>query len=187
MNLVNDINKNNILPPDNIDGLDTPKGICEMFSDKYKSILNKNPKSTTSKFRKLNLSEKQKQLLILRFSEADVKRAISQLNTGIGFDAIHSWHLKLCPPVCLELISMLFFSFIVHNHIPVSMLHGVITPIVKDPLKDIESSDNYRPVMSSSVFLKLLEYCILYKIEPNISLMTGSMASELIIPPLLLV
>ena len=35
---------------------------------------------------------------------------------------------------------------------------------------DISSSDNYRPVMSSSIFLKLLEYCILHRIEPNIKL-----------------
>ena len=50
------------------------------------------------------------------------------------------------------------------------MLQGVITPIIKDTLGDMTSSDNYRPVMSSSVFLKLLEYCILHKIEPNIKL-----------------
>ena len=31
-------------------------------------------------------------------------------------------------------------------------------------------SDNYLPIMSSSVFLKVLEYCILHKIEPNIKI-----------------
>ena len=78
--------------------------------------------------------------------------------------------MKLCPRICYELISMLFFSFIVHNYLPSSMLRGVITPIIKDSLGDIRSSDNYRPVMSSSVFLKILEYCILHKIEAKIDL-----------------
>ena len=45
------------------------------------------------------------------------------------------------------------------------MMRGIITPIVKNKLGDLTTSDNYRPVMSSSVFLKLLEYCILHKIE----------------------
>ena len=65
---------------------------------------------------------------------------------------------------------MLFFSFIVHNYIPVNMLSGVITSIIKDKLRNLGVSDNYRPVMSSSVFLKVLEYCILHKIEPNIKI-----------------
>ena len=54
----------------------------------------------------------------------------------------------------------------VHNYIPLCMLRGVITPIIKDRFGDLSCSDNYRPVMSSSVFLKTLEYCLLVKIEP---------------------
>ena len=92
------------------------------------------------------------------------------MNTGIGFDDIHSWHLKLSPPICYELISMLFFSFLVHNYMPYDLLFGVIVPIIKDKFGNLESSDNYRPIMSSSVFLKIFEYCILYKIKPHINL-----------------
>jgi hypothetical protein len=40
------------------------------------------------------------------------------------------------------------------------MLSGEIRPIIKDPLGDKNSSDNYRPIMNSSNFLKLFEYCL---------------------------
>ena len=69
-----------------------------------------------------------------------------------------------------ELISKLFFSFVVHSYIPIAMLRGSITPIIKDRFGDHSSSDNYRPVMSSSVFLKLFEYCLLERIEPFVKL-----------------
>ena len=50
------------------------------------------------------------------------------------------------------------------------MIRGIITPIVKNRLGNLSSSDNYRPIMDSSVFLKLFEYCLKLKIEPFILL-----------------
>ena len=50
------------------------------------------------------------------------------------------------------------------------MLQGIITPTVKDRFGCLGDSGNYRPVMSSSVFLKVLEYCILFEIEPFVKL-----------------
>ena len=48
------------------------------------------------------------------------------------------------------------------------MIKGIITPIVKNKLGNLCSSDNYRPIMNSSVFLKLFEYCLLMKMEPYV-------------------
>ena len=45
------------------------------------------------------------------------------------------------------------------------MTEGVFLPLIKDEFGDRESSDNYRPIMSSSVFLKLTEFAIKNKIE----------------------
>ena len=47
---------------------------------------------------------------------------------------------------------MLFTSFIIHNYIPSDMLRGVVIPVIKDKFGDISMIDNYRPIMSSSVF-----------------------------------
>ena len=110
---MNQIKKSYVSHPDRIDDIECPIEICENFSDKYKLILNKKQRPPIDACCRLNISEKKKQLFLLRFSLADVVQAISCLNTGIGFDDIHSWHLKLSPPICHELISMLFFSFIV--------------------------------------------------------------------------
>ena len=50
------------------------------------------------------------------------------------------------------------------------MLIGEIRPAIKNQRGDKQSSDNYRPVMNSSVILKLFEYCLLPKIEPYCNL-----------------
>ena len=167
---VHQSNNTNDIYPNKIDGVDDPDTICENFSVKYSKILNKNNNNMPEHFIKYNLSDKDKQSIILRLSVKDIKRAVNCLNPGIGFDSIHSNHLKLQSELFYEIISMLFSSFIIHNYIPESMLRGIITPIIKDKFGNLEDSDNYRPVMSSSVFLKIFEYCLLHKLEPYINL-----------------
>ena len=61
-------------------------------------------------------------------------------------------------------------SFLIHNFIPVNMLRGILVPLIKDKFGDASDSNNYRPVMLSSVLLKLFEHCLLEKIDPFISL-----------------
>ena len=75
----------------------------------------------------VNISNKEKATFILKFSKSDVKRAIGMLKHNIGVDNIHSNHLKMCSDICVELISMLFISFVIHGYIPIAMLRGVIT------------------------------------------------------------
>ena len=65
---------------------------------------------------------------------------------------------------------MLFSSFVIHSYIPTDLLRGVITPIVKDNFGDLSRSENYRPIMSSSVILKVFEYCILDRISLLVTL-----------------
>ena len=65
---------------------------------------------------------------------------------------------------------MLFSSFVLHGFLAFDILGGIINPTVKDRHGDLCNSDNYRPVMLSSIFLKLFEYCILSKIEHHIKL-----------------
>ena len=162
-------NNTNNSYPDRMDGIDDPVKICEKFSAKYKLVLQKS-KDKTESFSRIHISEKEKQSLILRLSITDIKRAVKCLNTGIGFDGIHSNHLKLQSDLVYETIAMLFYSFIIHSYLPDSMIRGIITPIVKDKMSNLSESDNYRPVMSSSNFLKLFEYCLLYRIETFICL-----------------
>lgn len=107
---------------------------------------------------------------LIKFSNEDVKKAIKILKDGISFDKIHSNHLKLGSDIFIDLFAKLITSFVIHSYIPMDLLKGIITPLVKDKFGDLSLSSNYRPVMSSSVLLKLFEYCLLSKIDPYVEL-----------------
>ena len=99
-----------------------------------------------------------------------MQEAIKQLKCTIGEDMIHSNHLKFCSDLYVNVLAKLLSSFITHGYIPKDMLEGIITPTVKDRFGCLGDSGNYRPIMSSSVFLKVLEYCILFQIKPFVRL-----------------
>ena len=67
-----------------------------------------------------------------RLSSRCVNNAIKALSPGVGYDAIHSNHLKFSFPVMIYIYSKLFNSCIIHNHVPSAMLAAVINPLVKD-------------------------------------------------------
>ena len=96
-----------------IDGVTDSNDICNIFSNKYKSIL--------SNGRSMNyeLNEKLKNWAILTLSNKDVYEAIKSLKPLLGFDSIHTNHLKLVANECSELLMMLYNSFIMHCFIPI--------------------------------------------------------------------
>ena len=89
------------------------------------------------------------------FSKMDIKEGIGKLKWNIGIDGVHSNHLKISPDLFYEFLSLLFKSFVSHHYVPRNLIKGVINPTIKDKFGNIASSDNYRPVMQSSVMLKL--------------------------------
>ena len=159
--------KNNVSLPMKIHGCCNREEIVNIFSAKYKDIFNKNENKQNMKT--ANISEKKKEIL-LRFSVSDISKCILMLKDNIGFDKIHSNHLKIQSHVFNELLANLFTSFLMHSYLPSEMNYGIITPIIKDKFGDATDSENYRPIMSSSIMLKLFEYCILTKIEPFLPL-----------------
>ena len=104
------------------------------------------------------------------FSVSQISDAISQINTRIGINGIHSNHLKYLPLIGIKLLVKLFNSCIIHNHLPVAMLEGYIKPLVKDKKGDINRSDNYREVMISNNLFKLFEYAVLPMLKRRIDL-----------------
>ena len=160
------LTNHNVQLPISIDGKYRSGDICNSFSERYKRIFCK----PNARFVNVNISERKKTEILLKFSCMDIRDCRDKLKDNIGCDMIHTNHLKMGSDLLLEFIASLFSSFIIHNFIPLAMLKGVITPIVKDKFGNMNSSDNYRPVMSSSVFLKLFEYCLLTKMDPYIKL-----------------
>ena len=142
-----------------------------MFSDKYKDILVKSniPYDLDDSCKK-PLNKNHSGYAFSRFSKGDIEEGIKQLKPSIGMDGIHSNHLKNSTELYVELVSELFASFALHCFVPSNLIRGTIAPTIKDRYGMLNSSDNYRPVMSSSVFLKLFEYCLLKKIRPYVNL-----------------
>jgi hypothetical protein len=163
----------------NIDGETDSLKIAEIFSSKYKSILNDPACGIVPDNFNILLQQIKNECHsnngYTRITSYHVERAINKMNDGISqTDNIHSEHLKICSKTnynnLSSFISRLFTSMICHGYIPEEMLLGEIRPIIKNKFGDLSSSDNYRPVMNSSNLFKLFEYCILNKL--NIELNT---------------
>ena len=97
----------------------------------------------------------------IKFTERDVKDAIAQLKTGIGFDGVHSNHLKFASEYAVSILTMFLNSCLFHNYFPSNLLEGVINPILKNKLGDKCASSNYREVMIFSNIFKVMEYLVL--------------------------
>ena len=104
------------------------------------------------------------------FSSECIDRAIGRLNNGIGWDGVHSSHLKYSGKTFRNLLARLFMKFISHNYLPPDMILGEIRPITKNGAICKTISDNYRPVMNSSCLLKVFEYALLPCLERHLKL-----------------
>ena len=165
-NEVHKVKHNNDVLPSKIDDSTDYDDIANNFADKYKTILDKNGNGVSSAaLLDFDLKETKMGTINL-FSLNDVKQSLKLLKPGLGCDSIHTNHLLCSPDLFLDLIAKLFSACVIHGYLPLDMIKGTINPLVKDAYGDLSNSDNYRPVMISSVFLKLFEYCLLQKIEP---------------------
>ena len=163
---INGIKKCDEIYPGSIDNESDPQMIANNFSDMYRKILDKSQKGCPS-LRNVenNLNEPQSKFVNRRISKSAILEAIKSLKCSLGFDYIHSNHLKVCTDMYVEAIATLFSSFLLHEYSPGDLLSGIINPTVKDRFKSLGSSANYRPVMISSVFFKLFEYCLIFKMK----------------------
>lgn len=159
INKSNKANKTNSIS--NIDGKSDSIEIASIFLNNFGQVFDnvecqEKPDGFDAFQRDLDNSER-----TLRISVNDISTSIHSLNTGIGFDGVHSNHLKYAPDSLKTFLSKLFSSFLVHSYTPEKMLHGVIRPLCKNKYGDQFCSNNYRPVMISSNMLKIFEYCLL--------------------------
>jgi len=104
------------------------------------------------------------------FELGAIDDSIDRLNDGEGFDSIHSRHLKYSGLAFRSLLSRLYGLMMTHSHVPKQMLKGHIKPVIKDKKICKTASDNYRPIMSSSMFLKVFEYCLLPYLERELKI-----------------
>ena len=99
------------------------------------------------------------------FSLEDVNTSITRINAGLGWDIIHTNHLKYSGSVFRNFNKMLSHTFIPHE-----MLKGEISPILRSGKGCKSDSTNYRPIMRSSNLLKMLENLLIPSFERNLKI-----------------
>jgi hypothetical protein len=145
-----------------IDKESNPVKIAEIFSNKFKKIFD--DIECQSKYVP-KITSREKLCELRYFSPLQIESAINSLNPQIDHDNIHSNHLKHSPRSMSSFLSKFFSICYRHSYVPDDLVKGILLPLTKDKHGDRESSNNYRPIISSSVFLKTLEYAIKLKIE----------------------
>ena len=95
----------------------------------------------------------------------DVKDAIRNLKPYNGIDDIGSQHLKNATNNFYKLLTLSFNACLWHTYLPQGICNGIMVPLLKGKFKDPSKLDNYRPIIKSSIFLKVLEYLLLPKIS----------------------
>ena len=152
---INGSGKPNILL---IDGENNLNDITAIFDNKYQKILN-DPHCQTGECSQFDTASNDGCEPLITADR--ISFAIDKLNTGRAWDDIHSNNLKFSGPIFRNFIGKYFNKLLDHGFLPNNMLYGEIRPIIKDSTMSKRDSDNFRPVMNSSMFLKTLEYCIL--------------------------
>ena len=145
----------------NMDGNNDCQGIADLFGEKYFHILDdKDCQSKSVSFEKDILNVKTSVKGPFKISQQSIRDNVICLKTAIGYDNIHSNHLKYATDSCIRFIALLFNAMIQHVYFPSEFLRGEIRPVLKNKSGKINDSENYRPVMISSNILKLFEKCI---------------------------
>ena len=150
-----------------IDGISDLNEITSHFDNKYKDILD-DPRSQGGDVGMF--SDPPAASCGPLISSDNVSAAFSELNVGVGWDGIHSNHVKFSGPKFKFIVSKFFNSILYHGFFPDKMLNGEIRPTIKNKILSKNDSNNYRPVMNSSIFLKSFEYCLLPFISSSLNL-----------------
>ena len=150
-----------------IDSLTNLDEITAKFDEKYKRILD--DPSCQSFHTKLTRPDSGNVCVPLITIE-NLNLAVHSLNFGLGWDNVHANNIKYAGPVFMNFLGKYFNKLIDHSFLPKEMIYGEIRPVIKSKVSSKNDSDNYRPVMNSSVFLKVLEYCLLPSLKKNLPL-----------------
>ena len=146
-----------------IDGTSILQDTVKIFDRKYKEVLDNSEcqahsVATDPMLRGSSFS----------FTPKDLDDAIDRLNQGLGFDGVHTEQIKNAKRCYRNLLCKFYNKLISHTYIPHSMLKGHIRPTVKNSSGNKTDSKNYRPVMNSSNFLKVIEYLLLPHLEKHL-------------------
>ena len=153
---------NNVPLPTSIDDATGKKEVTELWKNHFEQLLN------CVSGRDINdLSYECEFNSNMIISPGEIEDAINNLAGGksCGIDGIYAEHLKYSSLNYRSLLARCMTSFIVHGHLPDTLMSVVLVPIIKDKSGKINSKDNYRPIAIASTMSKLLEKLLLERLK----------------------
>ena len=143
-----------------IDGNNNPKIIVNLFSEYFQGIFCNPDIYSTDNYAcdsdDVDVGD--------RVFLCEIEQAVSKLKPILGPDRIHTNHLKFAPKTFYSILTKFISSCLLHEHMPDDISCGEILPLIKDRYGK-DSVENYRPIISSSVFLKVFEHILFDRIE----------------------
>ena len=124
---------------------------------------------------------------IKNVDESLVKEALGRMKSGKS-DVLYEYSSDMLingPQVLIEHLVNMFQCFLIHGNVPYFLLLCSLVPLVKDPIGDITSSDNYRGIAISSLILKILDWIVLI-LPTSYSLDTSAWPVQQCVPGLLM-
>ena len=142
--------------------------IAETWKNHYDNLFNSVPDSADEFYHKATVSNVNNND---SFTLPQFIVAVSQLNPSkeSGLDFITAEHLKFCSVSMLNVLCMIFNSFLAHGYLPKTMMDIVISPILKSKPGNICDMKNYRAIALSNTLGKVMEILILGKINVYLS------------------
>ena len=149
-----------------VDGVSGSENIASHFKNIYERIYNQHESKDKVNDILFDLNSKIKAhdgLELNKISETLILDIIGKLHSG-KTDSVHNWStdaLKAGDTVLAGHFCKLFKAFFMHGYISDLFLDCSLIPIVKDQKSSKSTSENYRLIAISSLFLKILDYIIL--------------------------
>jgi hypothetical protein len=156
-----------------INGSNEDKVVADAFADNFESVYyDSNSKSESKKdFFKLLYDNSMTRIvspteLHSFFSVEQISRCMHNLKLGkaSGPDELSAEHLLHSHPSLVIHLCLLFRGIATHGYVPKDFGAGIIIPLLKDKLGDVNNVGNYRgitliPIISKLFELVLLEIC----------------------------
>ena len=140
------------------------------FSDNFRGIFAESEDDEDFPFDAFSSSNLNNSDLIINFDE--ILNAVNKLNVYNDFDGISNYHVKYAPDILISFLADAITAAFKHAYLPSFITKGIITPLIKDKFDDISNINNYRPIIQSSIFLKIIEHVFLNRLksfyEPNV-------------------
>ena len=146
---------------DTIDGVsdDVPGHFRSIYEDLYNCVEDADEVKKISDEIEASITERSLED-VAKVTKEEVKKAAKALKPGKG-DPTYSFSsdcVKVDSEPLAEHITSMIRSFLIHGHIPQFLLLSTLVPIIKDKLKSLNVSKNYRSVCLTSLILKLMDW-----------------------------